>query len=421
MKQYLACFLAIGVVAAQQNQPTPAGSASSSDEVVPREFLGMTDSATFHGVIDDPDGYVNLREKANASSAIVAKVKKGERFTFQRHEYDPWCKVKLASGKTGWMDAQRILLSFTKADLPEKPEQGDEIDQQARKHGINYYEATQGAVRGDAESLKKFFQVGEFADGAAAEEHAGVLSVVLHLIGDESLAAFLKSQPISVQVAARNSIGDDVTWPFRTTGYLFHHFPKTVKIFYRREITDWPSPDGKYAFHKVFSDEFTDEDSVVTRSELIDKASGKPVLDLKSEDKGAGPYKEGDVEWAPDSKGFLFNTGLTQFGFETKLFVWSDESFKKVDLPLDREPPPDPDPRLAGLPYKGVGSETIHWSKAGTLVCERVYHYEKRIDPDSPFYVEVKYEITMTIGPDGKITTERNKMDVHDPSVSKND
>ena len=112
----------------------------------------------------------------------------------------------------------------------------------------------QRAVRGDAEAIRKFFRVGEFADGAGAEEHEGVFSVVVHLIGDDALAAFLRSQPIGVQVSVRNSVDDgNVTYPFRSPGYWERHFPKTVKILFRREVTDWPSPDGRYAIHKKFS------------------------------------------------------------------------------------------------------------------------------------------------------------------------
>jgi hypothetical protein len=404
----LLCCWAIGVVAAQ-DKPTPTG-APASDEPVPREFLGFTDANTFRGVIDDPDGYANLRSKPDAESAIVTKVKTGERFTFQRHEYDKWCSVKLASGKTGWMDAQRIMLSFTKDDLPGKPEQGDEIDEQARKHGIDYYEATQGAVRGDVEALKKFFSVSEFADGAAAEEHAGVLGVVLHLIGDNSLAAFLQSQSISFQASVRNSIEGDATWPFRSVGYLQRHFPKTSKIFFRREITDWPSPDGKYAIHKVFSDEYTDEDSVVTRSELIDKATRKRVLDLKSQDNGAGQYKEGDVEWAPDSKGFLFITETRNGGPKTKLYFLMGNSFRKIELPPESGPPAETDPGIANAVYDSDYEISMHWSKPNTIVREKTYNYQKSIVRDSPYIIERKYEITMTITPDGKIASERKKI-----------
>ena len=65
----------------------------------------------------------------------------------------------------------------------------------------------------------------------AGEEHAGVLGIVLHLMGDDALSAFLRTQPLSFQVSVRSSIEDDVTWPFRPTGYLQRHFPKTAKIF----------------------------------------------------------------------------------------------------------------------------------------------------------------------------------------------
>ena len=401
---FLVC-VAFGDVVAAQNQSAPSATPDASDETVPREFLGMTDANTFRGVIDDPDGYVNLRAKPNANSAIVAKVPKGERFTFQRHEYDPWCRVKLASGKTGWMDAQRILLSFTKDDLPGKPEEGDEIDQEARHHGIDYYEVTQGAVRGDVEARKKFFEVSDYADGAGAEEHEGVLGIVVHLLGDDALAAFLRSQPISFQVSVRNSIDDGVTWPFRPTGYFLHHFPKTSKIFFRRELTDWPSPDGKYAVHKVFSDEYTDEDSKVTRAELVDKASGKRVFDLTREDHGSGRNREGDVEWAPDSKGFLFSTSKAAHEQEMKLFYLLGNSFQKIELPQRDKPPTEPAPEIGDAPYEGEGYEDIHWQSPGVLICDTFYIYKKKTGAnESPSYLYRNYERTMTIGADGKIT-----------------
>ena len=59
-----------------------------SDETVPRTFQRFVPDAGHTGVIDDPDGYVNVRARPDAEPPIVAKVNKGERFTFQRHEYD---------------------------------------------------------------------------------------------------------------------------------------------------------------------------------------------------------------------------------------------------------------------------------------------------------------------------------------------
>jgi len=129
----------------------------------------------------------------SADASIGAKVKAIQSFSFERKENETWCKVKLSSGVTGWMHYSRIKLYFTKNDLPEKPEKGDEIDEQARKQGVNFYEVTQAAARGDQKSLKTFFSIG--ADGAGAEEQVGVTSVVIHLIGDEAFAKFLREQP----------------------------------------------------------------------------------------------------------------------------------------------------------------------------------------------------------------------------------
>jgi hypothetical protein len=410
MKAFVAialCMVAVRFVAAEEAKPAPSSTPDASDENVPREFPGFTEANTFRGVIDDSDGYVNLRSRPDAKAAIVTKVKKGEQFTFQRHEYDPWCKVRLASGKIGWMDAQRILLSFTKDDLPEKAEQGDDMAELAQHHGIDYYEVAQGAVRGDDEARKKFFRISEFADGAAAEEHEGILGVVIHLIGDDALAAFLRNQPVSFRVDVRNSIEDDaVTFPFRATGYLLHHFPKTSKIFFRRELTDWPSPDGKYAVHKVFSDEYTDEDSKVTRAELVDKASGKRVFDLTREDHGFGRNREGDVEWAPDSKGFLFSTSRTAHEQEMKLFYLLGKSFQKIELPQRDKPPTEPAPEIGNAAYYGESYEEIHWQRPGVLICRTYYIYKKTGADGIASYLYRAYERTMTIGADGKITSE---------------
>ncbi len=56
-------------------------------------------------VIDDPDGFTNVRVEPNAKSAVVAKVKRGEVFTFTfevSSQGAEWCAVTLASGKKGY-------------------------------------------------------------------------------------------------------------------------------------------------------------------------------------------------------------------------------------------------------------------------------------------------------------------------------
>jgi len=79
MKTFVAialCIVAVRFVAAEEAKPAPSSTPDASDTNVPREFLGFTDANTFHGVIDDPDGYVNLRSRPDAKSAIVTKAKK---------------------------------------------------------------------------------------------------------------------------------------------------------------------------------------------------------------------------------------------------------------------------------------------------------------------------------------------------------
>lgn len=124
-----------------------ASRAAEQNETVPREYQGFAEVTKYRGVIDDPDGYVNLRKEPQPDAPVVTKVKAGEPFSFQRKENETWCEVKLSSGVTGWMHYSRIKLYFTKDDLPGKPEKGDEIDQQASKQGINYYEVPQAEAR----------------------------------------------------------------------------------------------------------------------------------------------------------------------------------------------------------------------------------------------------------------------------------
>ena len=124
---------------------------------------------------------------------------------------------------------------------------------------------------------------------------------VFHLVGDAKFAAFLKTQPVKFRLMVRNSIAGD-----SATAYLRRHFPQTVAILFYREMTDWPSPNGRYVIRKVFSDEFALSDSKVTRAELIEKESGKVLCDMTADDIGWGRDREGVVLWSPDSKRFAY-------------------------------------------------------------------------------------------------------------------
>jgi tetratricopeptide (TPR) repeat protein len=213
-----------GESASEKSSPAPN---EKSEETLPREFLGFADVSQFRGVIDDPDGHVNLRKEKRADAPVITKVKAGEPFQFKKKEGEDWCQVKLKSGVTGWMHCSRIKLFFTRDDLPPKREKGDEIDEEAREHGINYYEVTQAAARGDKKALKTFLSLG--GDGAAGEEHGGVTCVVIHLIGDDAFAKFLREQSQDLV----SFEGTDIVWPFDAKEYFRKHFPKSAKILFR--------------------------------------------------------------------------------------------------------------------------------------------------------------------------------------------
>jgi hypothetical protein len=207
----------------QEPSPLPG---EKADESVPREFLGFADVSEFRGVIDDPNGYVNLCKDKRADAPVITKVMAGEPFRFRKKEGEEWCEVKLKSGVNGWMDCSRIKLYFTKDDLPRKSEKGDEIDETAREQGINYYDVTQAAARGDQKALKTFFNLG--GDGAAGEEHGSVMCVVIHLIGDDAYAKFLREQErdfVSIE-------GSGIAWPFDDKEYFRQHFPKSAKFLF---------------------------------------------------------------------------------------------------------------------------------------------------------------------------------------------
>src|SRR5438034_1727118 len=232
----VACAGAAGFsILAAEEKAVPAASASQqsssepdekSEETVPREFLEFADVSEFRGVVDDPDGYVNLRKEKRADAPVITKVEAGEPFQFKKKEGEDWCEVRLKSGVSGWMDCSRIKLYFTQADLPPKSEKGVESDERAREQGINYYDVTQAAARGDQKALKTFDNIA--ADGGAAEEHEGVMCVVIHLIGDDAYAKYLREQSrdfVSIQ-------GTDLVFPFNGKEYFRQHFPKSAKYLF---------------------------------------------------------------------------------------------------------------------------------------------------------------------------------------------
>ncbi len=301
------------------------------------------------GVIDDPAGSVDVRAGKSVDAAVIATVKNGEPFTFQCENGADWCKVTLASGKSGWIQLGSIRLRFTEKDLPslkKDPAGESEIDQFARWRGLKYAAVTRRAARGDNKALKQFFSLAQDADGAAAECISGVPTVVYHILGDEKFAKFLLTQPLPYRMMVRNRILSEGLMPPASL-YLSRHFPLTARAMFQREMVDWFSPNGLYAIRKVFTDELELGGSKVERAELIEKKTGRVLCDLTPDDIGTGAQREGEALWAPDSKrvaclssdltqqrGNLFSTPRpAPHKKQTAVYQLSGDLFTEVNYP----------------------------------------------------------------------------------------
>ncbi len=198
-------------------------------------------SALFAGtpaVINDPDGFTNVRAEKSASSAVVAKVEKGEVFEYEdvAAETPPeWLKVTTKSGKSGYMRSDRIRMHFTMKDLADGGPD-DEINLYGKRAGIEYYPMARAAARGEEKEMKLFFGITD-TDGAAAEAHCAVMGIVLHLLGDEKFFKFLSKQPADYVTAFQEGFEPVITyWPFEPEAYVKANFPKSAKYLLRPKL-----------------------------------------------------------------------------------------------------------------------------------------------------------------------------------------
>ena len=65
------------------------------------------DAFVLAAVIDDPDGFTNVRSSRSASSAVVARVNRNEQFSTYRQDGE-WWQVRTRDGTIGYMHASRI-------------------------------------------------------------------------------------------------------------------------------------------------------------------------------------------------------------------------------------------------------------------------------------------------------------------------
>ena len=91
------------VVVAPPEKPVPA------PEPPKREVRRPADIFVLTAVIDDPDGFANVRAARSPSGEIIARVNRGEEFhTYQQHR--TWWEVRTRDGKVGYMHQSRIRI-----------------------------------------------------------------------------------------------------------------------------------------------------------------------------------------------------------------------------------------------------------------------------------------------------------------------
>jgi hypothetical protein len=198
--------------------------------------LAVADAAPeLRGVINDPDGFTNLRAEQSADSAIIARVKNGEVFEFDAlrwaREPSEWWMVTLASGRTGYMHSSRIRFHARMVELGDTIE-FDDINLLADRSGIKFYPLARAAAKGEPAAMHSFFAfVSE--GGLAHKSHTKACRVVIHLLGDAKLAKFLRQQPADYQAHVRDLLTDELTLsPFEGRAYLKRYFPKTAAILF---------------------------------------------------------------------------------------------------------------------------------------------------------------------------------------------
>jgi hypothetical protein len=392
-------------------------------------------------VINDPDGYTNVRDY---DGKVIAKVKDGERFIAAKpwnRSDDPKWNVRLKSGITGFMDKTRIRL------LPDEPlmklnydarkkewrklqsqkgTENGETASAAKEHGVDYYKTLVRASEGNPQALARILSLAQFMDGAAAEGYYPEMWELFHVVGDKTLAKFVGGLPLADQVGVRGTLTGGMSEEEFANGadvdYLQRYFQETTKLLFRGEIVDWTSPDGRYSIRKTFTSPLELSGSKVSHAELIEKATGQIVCDLTSADIGVGGGREGSVLWSPDSKRFAYvASDLSHAGnlfrtsppppqrTQTTVYQSSGNSFAKVNLPLDQPSGKESDPEIRGAVIGHDFITPTRWKNPNILILEKHDYYEKLTPSSGEIHTFGHfYEITVSFKDDGTANTSWN-------------
>ena len=91
--------------AAKSRAPAREAESSAAEAAEPAGTAPLSRTA----VINDPDGFTNVRDTPSTGGAIVARINEGERFS-TRVQQRPWWRVRLDNGTEGWVHRSRIRI-----------------------------------------------------------------------------------------------------------------------------------------------------------------------------------------------------------------------------------------------------------------------------------------------------------------------
>ena len=117
-----------------------------------------------------------------------------------------------------------------------------------------------------------------------------------------------------------------------------------------------PSPDKRFALR------ITSEAGDEAKAELIEKASGKALVDLGM------PHSRHLLVWSSDSKWFAYCNRANKSS-DLSVYFWNGTAFENIELPEDDFPGADvnvPD-SAGGVKNYGGAVEPLRWSKPGEL------------------------------------------------------
>jgi hypothetical protein len=138
---------------------------------------------------------------------------------------EPLMKLNYDRRKKLWQKRQSV------------PAEGNEEASSAKERGFNYYAILTAASNGDLKAMATFFSFARFMDGGAADGYYPETWELLHVVGDETFARFLRGQPGEVRKRISGTFSEpgDTEPISKPKPYLKQNFPKTYKILFSGE------------------------------------------------------------------------------------------------------------------------------------------------------------------------------------------